>query len=86
MDRPGLNCFKKRLNDFNIGATNIRIRKFVVPKIDRLGRTLVGTLSFIQEYLLPSDGCEDININKNNKNKKSKNKKKIDYFAICGEI
>ena len=83
MDRPGLNCFKKRLNDFNIGATNIRIRKFVVPKIDRLGRTLVGTLSFIQEYLLPSDDCEDININKNkNKNnKKSKNKKKLDYYG-----
>ena len=82
MDRPGLNCFKKRLNDFNIGATNIRIRKFVVPKIDRLGRTLVGTLSFIQEYLLPSDGVDDININKNkNKQKTRSKKKKINYYG-----
>lgn len=72
MDRPGLNCFKKRLNDFNIGATNIRIRKLVVPKIDRLGRTLLGTLSFIEEYLLPSGGVEDISINKKKSGKKKK--------------
>jgi len=79
MDRPGLNCFKKRLNDFNIGATNIRIRKFVVPKIDRLGRTLLGTLSFIEEYLLPSDGVDEVSINKNKNKKKSKNQKKTTY-------
>ena len=77
MDRPGLNCFKKRLNDFNIGATNIRIRKFVVPKIDRLGRTLLGTLSFIEEYLLPSDGVDDISISKNKTKKQKKTLSKI---------
>ena len=67
MDRPGLDCFKKRVSDFNNGITNIRIRKLIVPRIDRLGRTLLGTLQFIQDYIVEKDTARTTSVINNNR-------------------
>lgn len=72
MERPGLNCFVERLNAFNDGETNIRIRRFIIPRLDRLGRNLVGTLRFIQDYILPE---------KNNKSPLNHNRYLVEFFS-----
>lgn len=65
MERPGMDCFVKRLSDFNRGYSNIRIRKFIVSRMDRLGRDLVSMLKFIDDYILPKTSTKsDINENK----------------------
>lgn len=53
LERPGLQTFIKRLENFNAGLTKVRIRRFIVPRIDRLARSLYRTLEFIQSYILP---------------------------------
>ncbi len=58
MERPGMDCFIKRLTDFNRGLTKIRIRRLIVPRMDRLGRDIVGMLSFINDYILPKGGTK----------------------------
>lgn len=58
MDRPGINGFIERLNDFNNGATNIRIRRLIVPRMDRLGRSLLEMLNFIDSYILPKNATK----------------------------
>jgi hypothetical protein len=39
---------------FAEGTSRIRINSLIVPRIDRLSRTLLGTLQFIQDYLVAS--------------------------------
>ena len=51
MDRPGLQAITKAIKDFNDGKSHLRINAVVVARIDRLGRTLLGTLQFIQDYI-----------------------------------
>ena len=51
MERPALDGIKGMIEDFNDGNTPIRINCMVVNKMDRLGRTLLGTLQFLQDYL-----------------------------------
>ena len=64
--RPALNLIIELINNFNNGKSNIRIANFIVPKIDRLGRSMFGILQFCQDYLL---SCEDAKYSKINKNK-----------------
>ncbi|MDD6679571.1 MAG: recombinase family protein, partial [Firmicutes bacterium] len=65
MERPALDGIKAMINDFNDGSTSIRISAMVVNKMDRLGRTLLGTLQFLQDYLFAqSDSKSTINRNK----------------------
>ena len=65
MERPALDGIKAMINDFNDGSTSIRISAMVVNKMDRLGRTLLGTLQFLQDYLFAqSDSKSAINRNK----------------------
>ena len=52
MDRPALNNVKALIMAYNAGQSKIRINRFTVARLDRLGRTLLGTLEFIQEYIL----------------------------------
>lgn len=52
MDRPALNNIKSLIVNFNAGRSKVRINRFTVARLDRLARTLLGTLNFIQEYFL----------------------------------
>ncbi len=65
MDRPALDSIKKMIDQFNSGNSPIRVNCLVVNKIDRLGRTLLGTLQFMQDYLFAqADSKSLINRNK----------------------
>ena len=65
MDRPGMACFVQRLSDFNNGNSKIRVRKFFVPRMDRLGRNLMAMLQFIDDYILPKSATKsEINENR----------------------
>lgn len=65
MERPALDGIKGMIEDFNDGNTPIRINCMVVNKMDRLGRTLLGTLQFLQDYLFAkNDSKSAFNRNK----------------------
>lgn len=64
MERPALDGIKSMIEDFNSGNTSIRISSMVVNKMDRLGRTLVGTLQFLQDYLFAKNDSKSL-INRN---------------------
>ena len=65
MDRPALQAIIQMINDYNSGLSNVRIDTFVVPRIDRLGRTLLGTLQFIQDYIVSQKDSKGSALNHN---------------------
>lgn len=64
MDRPALNGIIDLINRFNDGRSPIRINSLIVYKMDRLGRTLLGTLQFIQDYLFEKKDSKSL-VNRN---------------------
>ena len=52
MERPALQEIMGAITDFNTGKSHIRVNSLVVARIDRLGRSLLGTLQFIQDYIV----------------------------------
>ena len=44
MERPALQEIMGAITDFNTGKSHIRVNSLVVARIDRLGRSLLGTL------------------------------------------
>lgn len=65
MDRPALNEIVRMIEQFNNGVSNLRVNLMIVPRIDRLGRTLLGTLQFIQDYILSAGGTNNSQTNRN---------------------
>lgn len=69
MDRPALNAFVERVGRINREqyekGREYRIRQLIVPRLDRLGRTLYGTLQFIQDYLMAKDTAKASAVNAN---------------------
>lgn len=65
MDRPALNEIVRMIEQFNNGASNLRVNLMIIPRIDRLGRTLLGTLQFIQDYILSAGGTNHSLTNRN---------------------
>ena len=65
MDRPALNAIIMMIERFNSGRTKVRVNAFIVPRIDRLGRTLFGTLQFIQDYIVSQKDSKNSHINRN---------------------
>lgn len=65
MDRPALNEIVRMIEQFNNGASNLRVNIMIIPRIDRLGRTLLGTLQFIQDYILSAGGTNHSLTNRN---------------------
>lgn len=65
MERPALQAIIKLITDYNSGKSKIKIENFVIPRIDRLGRTLLGTLQFIQDYIVCSKDSRNSVINNN---------------------
>lgn len=51
-NRPALKGIISLIQDYNVGKTRVRINTMVIPRMDRLGRTLLGTLQFIQDYIV----------------------------------
>lgn len=76
MDRPAINAIKKMITAFNVGGSKIKIASFTIPKIDRLSRTSLGTLQFIQDYIVPQKEAKDSKVNRN---------KEIIEFHSCNE-
>lgn len=65
MDRPGLNRFIELVKDFNSGHSKLKVNSFIVPRIDRLSRSLLGTLQFIQDYIVESKDSKNSTVNNN---------------------
>ena len=65
MDRPALQNIVQMIEDFNDGKTNLRVASMVIPRVDRLGRTLLGSLQFIQDYIVAKTDSKNSTINRN---------------------
>lgn len=65
MDRPGLQGIITMIQNFNRGTSKIRVNSMIIPRIDRLGRTLLGTLQFIQDYIVSRNDSKNSHINQN---------------------
>ena len=64
MNRPALNSIVKFIEDFNNEKSKIRINSMIIHRIDRLGRTLLGTLQFIQDYIVAAEDSKQMLWNK----------------------
>lgn len=64
-DRPALAAIMENIKRYNNGESNLRIESFIVARIDRLGRTLLGTLQFIQDYIVSKKDSKGSTINNN---------------------
>lgn len=65
MERPALQGIISMIDDFNDGKSTVRVGTMIIPRIDRLGRTLLGTLQFIQDYIVAKVDSKGSKINKN---------------------
>ncbi len=65
IDRDGLDIFCNMVKNFNDGNSNIRVNRFIVPRIDRLSRSLLNTLQFIQDYIVNKSDSKNSSINTN---------------------
>ena len=65
MERPALGELTQMIKDYNSGDSYLRIVSFIVPRLDRLGRTLLGTLQFIQDYIVASKDSRGSKVNTN---------------------
>ena len=65
MARPALQGIVKMISDYNNRKSKIRIGTMITPKIDRLGRTMLGTLQFIQDYIVCAKDSMGSTINQN---------------------
>lgn len=75
MDRPGLNTFIRMIEDYNDGRSNVKINSFTIPRIDRLSRSLLGTLQFIQDYIVSQKDSKNSAVNRNRED--------IDFISIA---
>lgn len=88
MDRPALQAVIGYINQFNDGNSKIRIESFIVPRIDRLARNLLGTLQFIQDYIVSSN---DVTLTSSGNGKKkrkapsviNRNKEAINFISVA---
>ena len=74
MNRPALNEIVKLIQEYNRGKSPIRIKTMIIHRIDRLGRTLLGTLQFIQDYIVSKEDSKDSLVNQN--------KEDINFFSV----
>ena len=65
MERPGLQAIIQAIKNYNDGKSRVRISSLVVARIDRLGRTLLGTLQFIQDYIVAAKDSKNSTVNRN---------------------
>ena len=64
-NRPALQGIISLIRDYNDGISRVRIHTMVIPRMDRLGRTLLGTLQFIQDYIVSERDSKFSTVNHN---------------------
>ena len=74
MDRPALNGIVKMIENYNNGKTHFKVNAMIIPRIDRLGRTLLGTLQFIQDYIVAEKEAKNTT--------KNRNKESIEFYSV----
>ena len=74
LDRPALQGLISAIQSYNRGRSHIRINTVIIHRIDRLSRSLLGTLQFIQDYIVAKD--------KNNHSTINTNKEDITFISI----
>lgn len=74
MNRPALQHIIKMIENFNRGKSSVRINSMIIHRVDRLGRTLLGTLQFIQDYIVAKKDSKDSTVNQN--------KEDISFFSV----
>ena len=75
MERPAIQHFINMIREFNAGYSIIRINSLIVPRMDRLARSLLSTLQFIQDYIVCQKDAKNSTVNKNNYD--------IDFISIA---
>ena len=65
MERPALRAIIDMIEQYNAGSSRLRVNALVVARIDRLGRTLLGTLQFIQDYIVSARDSKNSTVNRN---------------------
>ena len=58
LSRPAIQSIIRMIKEYNCGQSNIRINTLIVPRIDRLARSLLDMLQFIEDYILSKDGSK----------------------------
>lgn len=64
-NRPALQGIISMIQDYNEGRSRVKIHTMVIPRMDRLGRTLLGTLQFIQDYIVSRKDSKFSTVNHN---------------------
>lgn len=75
MDRPAINIIIKMIEQYNSGLTKIKIKKMIVHRLDRLSRSLLGALNFIQDYLVSAN-------TEKNHSLVNRNKEDIEFLSL----
>ena len=65
MERPALQSIIRHISDYNAGKSHLRVNSLIVARIDRLGRSLLGTLQFIQDYIVCAKDSKNSTVNRN---------------------
>ncbi len=73
LSRPAIQSIIRMIKEYNCGQSNIRINTLIVPRIDRLARSLLDMLQFIEDYILSKDGS---------KSKTNTNRYDINFVSI----
>ena len=77
MDREALDEIVTMIELFNSKKSKLRVNFLVVPRVDRLSRTLLGTLQFIQDYIAAADEAKNTTVNRN--------KEAINFVSVAEE-
>ena len=75
MERPALQAVIDYIERYNSGRSKVKINSFIVARIDRLGRTLLGTLQFIQDYIVSQHDSKN--------SSKNHNKEDINFVSVA---
>lgn len=66
MNRPAIQHFISMVDEYNLGYSKVKISLFLIPRLDRLARSLLSTLQFIQDYIVSAkDAVKTSKINNN---------------------
>ena len=77
LKRPALQKFFHMIEEYKTGTSKIGFSRFIIPRIDRIARSLRGALDFIYEYLIPTNDA---------KKKSNYTDKDIDFISVSENI
>ena len=77
LERPALKKFFSMLEEYRSENSKIGFSRFIIPRIDRIARSLRGALDFIYEHLMPTNDA---------KKKSNYTDEDIDFISISENI